>query len=276
MVLIIFAFSVSESSVVMVTLKDWFQYAAVPFRQGATFHCHLMHCGAIQTRGNFPLPCSVLQTRGNFPLLWVRGCASQRVSSALVEQWSFAKIVFENFYWGWLIFSKIVSFSKTGPFSWTQKRKIFSAHSLTCMISDQKLNKHVNLTLMLVKIVLVESKIKKWSKWWTRGTVESGFLSFPRRQHTCQKGHNWSQQQNAESSLILRATRYQAKCEARTGMGQDISLHHLDRSDHVQTPQQGIINRCQLQICYTPKCSATPLWEEFTSCERKKENLAEC
>ncbi|GMP88786.1 hypothetical protein CsSME_00040639 [Camellia sinensis var. sinensis] len=43
--------------------------------------------------------------------------------------------------------------------------------------------------------------------------------------------------QNAESSLILQVARYQAKCEARTGMEQDIPFPHLDRSNHVQTPQ---------------------------------------
>ena len=72
------------------------QRAAVPFRQGATFRCHSMRCSAVQTRGDCPLPCSSAQARSNFPSN-LKLCIS-RVGSVLVEQWSFAKIVFENFY----------------------------------------------------------------------------------------------------------------------------------------------------------------------------------
>ena len=72
MVLVIFVFSVSESLVVFVALRTAYnalrchsnkgqlsvaiQCTAVSFKQGATFRCHSMRCGAIQTRGNFPLP----------------------------------------------------------------------------------------------------------------------------------------------------------------------------------------------------------------------------
>ena len=89
------------------------------------------------------------------------------------------------------------------------------------------------------------------------------------------KGTTEADRKRAENSHILQATRYQAKCEARTGMGQDIPLPYLDRSDHVQTPQQNIVNRCQVQICYTPNCSSAPLWKKFTVMN-KKNNLAEC
>ena len=41
--------------------EDWLQYTTVPFRQGATFRCHSMHRGVIQTRGNFPLPFNTLR-----------------------------------------------------------------------------------------------------------------------------------------------------------------------------------------------------------------------
>ncbi|KAI8028291.1 hypothetical protein LOK49_LG02G02637, partial [Camellia lanceoleosa] len=44
----------------------------------------------------------------------------------------------------------------------------------------------------------------------------------------------------AESSHILQEARYRAKCEARTGMGPNIPLPYLDRSNHVQTPRQSI------------------------------------
>ncbi|KAF5932568.1 hypothetical protein HYC85_028739 [Camellia sinensis] len=47
-----------------------------------------------------------------------------------------------------------------------------------------------------------------------------------------EKGTTEANKQRAESSLILQAARYQAKCEARIGMDQDIPLPHLDRSDH--------------------------------------------
>ena len=76
--------------------EDWLPCAAALFRLGATFRCHTVCCGAIQTRGNFPLPCSVLQAKGNFPSD-LRLCIS-RVGSVLVEQWPFAKTLFENFY----------------------------------------------------------------------------------------------------------------------------------------------------------------------------------
>ena len=56
--------------------EDWLQCAAMLSKQGATFHCHTVCRGAIQTRGNIPLPSSVLQTRGNIPLPWIRGCTS--------------------------------------------------------------------------------------------------------------------------------------------------------------------------------------------------------
>ena len=41
------------------------QCTAVSFKQGATFRCHSMCCGVIQTRGNFPLPFNVLRCRPN-------------------------------------------------------------------------------------------------------------------------------------------------------------------------------------------------------------------
>ncbi|GMP24382.1 hypothetical protein CsSME_00001663 [Camellia sinensis var. sinensis] len=75
-----------------------------------------------------------------------------------------------------------------------------------------------------------------------------------------EKGTIEANNKRPKSSLILQAARYQAKCEAQTGMEQDISFPYLDRSDHVQTPQQSIISRCQLQICCTSSCIATPLW----------------
>ena len=110
--------------------EDWLPRAAALFRLGATFHCHPVCCGTIQTRGNFSLsftvlrcystrgnfllPCSVLQTRGSFPSD-PRLCIS-RVGSVLVEQWPFTKTVFENFYWGWLISRKLFHFPKLDHF----------------------------------------------------------------------------------------------------------------------------------------------------------------
>ena len=57
-----------------------------------------------------------------------------------------------------------------------------------------------------------------------------------------EKGTTEANRKKEESSHILQATRYQAKCEARTGMDQDIPLPHLDISDHVQTSQRSIVN----------------------------------
>ena len=64
----------------------------------------------------------------------------------------------------------------------------------------------------------------------TKGTLLAG------------KGTTEADRKRAKSAHILQATRYQAKSEARIGMGQDIPLPHLDRSNHIQTPQQSIVN----------------------------------
>ncbi|THG05311.1 hypothetical protein TEA_015997 [Camellia sinensis var. sinensis] len=134
MVLVIFVFSVSENLVVFVALRTAYnalqchpnkrqlsvaiQYTAVSFKQGATFRCHSMHRGVIQTRDNFPLlfnalrchpnkgqlsvaiqctavsfkqgatfrchsmRCSAVQTRRNFPL----PCSSFRAKGAIFIQ----------------------------------------------------------------------------------------------------------------------------------------------------------------------------------------------
>ncbi|KAF5931523.1 hypothetical protein HYC85_027694 [Camellia sinensis] len=82
MVLVVFVFFVSGSSVAIIVLRTDYnilrchsdkgqlsvaiQCTAVSFKQGATFRCHSMRCGAVQTRGNFPLPCSSLRARGQF------------------------------------------------------------------------------------------------------------------------------------------------------------------------------------------------------------------
>ena len=91
-----------------------------------------------------------------------------------------------------------------------------------------------------------------------------GTLLTERAPYSPEKGTTEADHKRAESSHILQAMRHQATCEARIGMGQDIPFPHLGRSDHVQTPQQSIVNRCQLQICYTPNCSAALLWKKFT------------
>ncbi|KAF5931986.1 hypothetical protein HYC85_028157 [Camellia sinensis] len=145
MVLVIFVFSVSEDLVVFVALRTAYnaprchpnkgqlsvaiQCVAVPSKQGATFRCHSMRRGAVQTRGNFPLPFDAPWRRPNKGQLSVAiQCAAvpfkqgatfrchaalfeqggnfppgprlriSRVGSVLVEQWPFAKIVFENVY----------------------------------------------------------------------------------------------------------------------------------------------------------------------------------
>ncbi|KAI8026422.1 hypothetical protein LOK49_LG02G02167 [Camellia lanceoleosa] len=65
MVLIISAFSVSESLFVFVALRTDCKCAPVPFKQGAILRCHSVCCGAIQTRGNFPLPFNAPRCRSN-------------------------------------------------------------------------------------------------------------------------------------------------------------------------------------------------------------------
>ncbi|KAF5934558.1 hypothetical protein HYC85_030729 [Camellia sinensis] len=96
MVLVIFVFSVSGSSVAIIALRTDYntlrchsdkgqlsvavQCAAVPCKQGATFRCHV----------------ALFEQGGNFPPN-PRLCVS-RVGSVLGKHWSFAKIVFENFY----------------------------------------------------------------------------------------------------------------------------------------------------------------------------------
>ncbi|KAF5934656.1 hypothetical protein HYC85_030827 [Camellia sinensis] len=81
MVLIIYDFSVSESRVVFVTLRTAYnaprchpnkgqlsvaiRSAVVPSKQGATFRCHSVRRGAVQIRGNFPLPFNAPRCRSN-------------------------------------------------------------------------------------------------------------------------------------------------------------------------------------------------------------------
>mgnify|MGYP003703518325 CR=1 FL=1 len=96
MVLIIFAFSDTESSGAIIASRTDYnalrcysdkgqlsvaiQCAAVPCKQGATFRCHV----------------ALFEQGDNFPPN-PRLCVS-RVGSVLVKHWPFAKIVFENFY----------------------------------------------------------------------------------------------------------------------------------------------------------------------------------
>ena len=137
MVLIIFAFSVSESSVAIVALKTDYnalrchsdkrqlsvtiQCAVAPCKQGATFRCHSMRRSAVQTRGNFPLPWSSLQARGNFLRIW--SCAAQeRVPCSL----SSGRL--QKQFWGVLLrvtnsLASCSIFSKTGPFLGPKKGK---------------------------------------------------------------------------------------------------------------------------------------------------------
>ena len=98
----------------------------------------------------------------------------------------------------------------------------------------------------MVKIILVEkNKTKNGQNDELGAQLSQVFCLFPfvkmivgKGTVSARKEHN----KRAESSHILQATKYQAKCEARTRRWQDILLHHLDKSYHVQTPQQSIIN----------------------------------
>ena len=63
------------------------------------------------------------------------------LKSKLCAHWVVAicKSSFENFLWSWLIFSKIIPFFQNWTILLDPKRKIFSAHNLTCMILNQKI-----------------------------------------------------------------------------------------------------------------------------------------
>ena len=134
----VFVSSASEGPIVV--NKDWFT----------------MCRGIIQTRGNFPLPYSAISCpelpskpgatfRCLVPLKPGAICHYLRSEVAYLEgkfraRW--ALIVCKNSFWKFLlkliIFSKTISFSKIGPCS-DPKRRIFSAHNLTCMISKSKI-----------------------------------------------------------------------------------------------------------------------------------------
>mgnify|MGYP003702811423 CR=1 FL=1 len=81
MVLIIFVFSVSESSIVIVTLRT--DYSA-------------LWCQADKGQLSVAVQCHLDKGQVSI-VLDLRLCIS-RVNSALIEQWPFVKIVFENFY----------------------------------------------------------------------------------------------------------------------------------------------------------------------------------
>ena len=126
-----------------------------------------MCCDAIQTRGNFPLPYSVPLCYSNKVQLSVAvqlssskgqfsfGSEVVHLKSKFRARWAVA--ISKNTFWEFLMkltnFLKNYSIFPKRTISWTQKRKIFSAHDLTCMIFKiKKLNKCVNLTLILVKL----------------------------------------------------------------------------------------------------------------------------
>ena len=54
--------------------------------------------------------------------------------------------------------------------------------------------------------------------------ARKGTLLAERAPYSPEKGTTEVDHKTVEGSLILQATRYRAKCEARTGMGQDIPL----------------------------------------------------
>ena len=132
MVLIIFAFPISESLVAFVALRTDYntlrcysdkgqlsvaiQCAAVLSKQGATFRCHSERRSVISNKGQHFVAMQCPSDKGQFSIAMDPRLRISRVGSVLVEQWSFAKIVFENFYWGWLIFSKSIPFSKLDHF----------------------------------------------------------------------------------------------------------------------------------------------------------------
>ena len=154
MVLTIIIFFVSENLVVFVTLRTDFNALRWPLKWGATFRSHSMRCGAVQTRGNFPLPFNVLRRRSNKGQLSVamqlpssKGQFSfesevVHLESGFYARWAVA--VCKNSFWEFLLrlteFSRkiISSFPKLDHFL-DPKRNIFSAHNLTCMISNQKI-----------------------------------------------------------------------------------------------------------------------------------------
>lgn len=157
MVLIIFAFSVSENLVVFVTLRTDYkalrghsdmgqlsvaiQCAVVPFKQGATFRCHSMRRGAVQTRGNFPLPfktpqchfkqgatfrCHVVSFRQG-AIFHCYGSEVVHLKSRFRACW--AVVVCKNSFWEFLLrltnlLEKYSIFFKTGPFLGPKKGKL--------------------------------------------------------------------------------------------------------------------------------------------------------
>ena len=138
------------------------EHAAASSKQGATFRCHLLPklpSVFIQTRGNFPLPYPPL-SQGQFPIASDPRLHISRVSSALVERSLFAKIVFENFHWSWLIFSKTISFFKIGP-CLDPKGEFSVLIAWFAWFSNQKSNKCVNLTLILDQSCFRKQKMVK-------------------------------------------------------------------------------------------------------------------
>ena len=146
MVLVIFVFSVSEDLVMFVALRTAYnaprchpnkgqlfvaiRCVAGPFRQGTTFRRHSMRRGAVQTRGNFPLPFNAPRCRSNKGQLSVamqfpssKGQFSfesevVHLKSRFRARW--AVVVCKNSFWEFLL--RLTDLlSKTIPFpqSWT-------------------------------------------------------------------------------------------------------------------------------------------------------------
>ena len=90
---------------------------------------------------------------------------------------------------------------------------------------------------MLVKIVLAEAQKTKNGQNDELGAQLSQvfflfpIINIPARKGTvfAIKGKTKANRKGLKALNILRAARYQAKCEAQNGMDQDIPLPHLDR-----------------------------------------------
>ena len=118
-----------------------------PFKLGATFRC-------------LPLPLN----QGQFSI--ASDPRLRILKGKFHARWALTvwKIVFENFYWGWLFSRKLFRFPKPDHFLEPKKGKFLVLTAWVVWLSNQKSNKYVNPTLILIKTVLVENQNKKWSK----------------------------------------------------------------------------------------------------------------